>query len=138
MSIGQLGQRAGMSLGPIANMVSQIASLEPKMQQLQELASELGDLQQVPQQLQVLTHQIEQVKDIAKKSLAVFAGFDYELTKQRFVNLRIQHHILFGSYDTNSVMTVEQRAQEMLDLEVTFRAEYDAIMALGLLVSKAR
>jgi len=107
--------------------------------QIEDFQGAALQVQEAARQFQSVEHvvaQIDQAREIAARALEEFAGFEYELTKQRFVNLRMQHHVMWGDYDTQAEKTREERAQELLELETQFRAEYDAIQALVLLVTR--
>jgi hypothetical protein len=117
------------AMGPFVDLKRQIETFTEAAEQVQEAARQFQGVEQV-------VHKIDEARMVAARALEEFAGFEYELTKQRFVSLRVHYHVLFGDYDTSSSMTREERMQELLSLEDSFRAEYDAIQALVLLVTR--
>jgi hypothetical protein len=131
--LAMVGQRAGLSMAgamaPLVDLKRQIETFTEAAEQVQEAARQFQGIEQV-------VHKIDEARLVAARTLEEFAGFEYELTKQRFVSLRVHYYLLFGDYDTSSSMTREERVLELLSIEDSFRAEYDAIQALVLLVTR--
>jgi len=113
-----------------------LGAVSAQMSTFMDAAEEIKKAARQFEGVEALSRQIDAAREVAAKALEEFAGFEYELTKQRFVSLRLQHFLMWGVYDTSSTKTLDERAQELLELELTFRAEYDAIQALILLVTK--
>lgn len=131
-----VGQRAGMSMAGAGGTVGQLLDLK---KQIEDFSAAAEQIQKVASQFEgmgALVLKIDEARQITAAVLHDFSALDYELTKNRFVSLRMHHHVLWGDYDTSSTKTKEERALELVGLEESFRAEYDAIQALVLLVTR--
>lgn len=114
------------ALGALGGLQGQIEQFLTATEELKALAHQFDGIQSV-------VGKIEEARSAAARTLEEFAAFEYDLTKQRLVTLRLQYHLMWGDFDITSELTPEERIQELLALEEQFRGEYDAIQALVLL-----